>query len=144
MYDSAEGVQKAISEGNGKEWKGKKIYVGEYIKNKPKSKKKFNNIYVKNIPKSFSNEDIENFFSTYGPLGSTMIREPREGELNKLPEEKKNQILSHKYAFICYKNFDDAERAVNTVPYFKVSDKLYNEKVQKLSELLKKNNLPDE
>lgn len=136
LYDSPEAVQKAIKEANGIEWKGKKIYVGEYIKNKPKSKKKFNNIYVKNIPRSFSDADIEKFFSAYGPLGSTLIKEPRENELAKLPEEKKQQILTHKYAFICYKNFDDAEKAVNKVPYYKVSDKAYNEQVDKLANLL--------
>lgn len=89
---------------------------------------------------SFSDKDIENFFSAYGPLGSTMIREPKENELNKLPDEKKNQILTHKYAFICYKNFDDAEKAVNKVPYFKIQDKAYNADLEKIAELLKKQN----
>jgi len=55
----------------------------------------------------------------------------------KLPEEKKNQILSHKYAFICYKNFDDAEKAVNKVPYYKITDKEYNDNLDKLANLLK-------
>ena len=112
--------------------------MGEYIKNKPKAKKKFNNIYVKNIPRSFSDADIENFFTAYGPIGSTLIKEPRENELAKLPDEKKQQILTHKYAFICFKSFDDAEKAVNKVPYYKISDKDYNEQVDKLSDLLSK------
>ncbi len=137
LYDSPEGVKKAIKEANNTEFHGKNIYVGEYIKNKPKSKKKFNNIYVKNIPMSFSDKDIENYFSAYGPLGSTLIRVPKENELSKLPDDKRNQILTHKYAFICYKNFDDAERAVNRVPYLKIQDKTYNTELEKLAELLK-------
>jgi len=87
---------------------------------------------------SFSEKDIENFFSVYGPLGSTLIREPKENELSKLPDDKKTQILTHKYAFICYKNFDDAEKAVNKVPYFKIQDKAYNTELEKIAELLKK------
>jgi RNA recognition motif-containing protein len=112
--------------------------VGEYIKNKPKAKKKFNHICVKNIPRSFSDADIENFFSAYGPLESTLIKEPTENELAKLPEEKKQQILTHKYAFICFKSFDDAEKALNKLPYYKITDKAYNEQVDKVSDLLSK------
>lgn len=53
--------------------------------------------------------------------------------------------MSHKYAFICFKNFDDAERAVNKVPYYKVADKSYNEQVDKLSAMLKSfTNFPEE
>lgn len=85
---------------------------------------------------SFSEKDIENYFSAYGPLGSTLIREPKENELSKLPDEKKNQILSHKYAFICYKNFDDAENAVNKVPYLRIQDKAFNEELEKIAALL--------
>jgi len=67
-----------------------------------------------------------------------LIKEPRENELmSKLPEDKKSQILSHKYAFICYKNFDDAERAVNKVPYYKITDNEYNKKLDKFASLLK-------
>jgi RNA recognition motif-containing protein len=87
---------------------------------------------------SFSDKDIENYFSAFGPLGSTLIRVPKENELTKLPDDKKNQILTHKYAFICYKNFDDAENAVNKVPYFKIQDKAYNTELEKIAELLKK------
>jgi RNA recognition motif-containing protein len=86
---------------------------------------------------SFSDKDIENYFSAYGPLGSTLIRVPKENELSKLPDDKRNQILTHKYAFICYKNFDDAERAVNRVPYLKIQDKNYNTELERVAELLK-------
>jgi hypothetical protein len=67
----------------------------------------------------------------------TLIRVPKENELIKLPDEKKNQILAHKYAFICYKNFDDAENAVNKVPYFKIQDKAFNTELEKIAELFK-------
>lgn len=60
LYDASDAATKAISEGNGAEWKGKNIYVGQFIKNKPKKVPQFNNVYVKNIPKVFI---IINYFS---------------------------------------------------------------------------------
>jgi len=103
-----------------------------------------NNIYVRNIPKSWSTEDIKKFFSTYGELGSVLVKEPEPANLEKLPEDKRNQILSHKYAFICYKDFDAAKNAVNKAPYFKLTDSTYNKDLEKLSELLSKNSVEQE
>ena len=50
LYDNKNSAEMAIREANEKEWKGKPIYVGTFIKNKPKKAPRFNNIYVKNIP----------------------------------------------------------------------------------------------
>ena len=145
LYDSATACKEAITEAHGSIWKGKKLYVSQFIKNRPKTFPKFNNIYVKNIPKSFSNDDIVKFFSKYGELGSVLVKEPEANLLDsKLPTEKKDQILSHKYAFICYKNFDSAMRAVNEVPYFKLNNNNYNDEVKTLVEVLKKNGVKDE
>jgi polyadenylate-binding protein len=51
LYDSVEAARSAIKEGNNFEWKGKKIYVGPFIKNRPKKLPQFNTVYVKNLPK---------------------------------------------------------------------------------------------
>jgi hypothetical protein len=67
-----------------------------------------------------------------------MIREPDSKSLEKLPEEKRKHILAHKYAFICFKNFDSAKNAVNIEPFYKLNNKEYNAKMQKLVELAKK------
>lgn len=145
LYDSSEACKEAIKEGNGSTWKGKKLFVGQFVKNRPKVPPKFNNIYVRNIPKSMTKEDILNFFSKYGELGSVLIKEPDVTNLDsRLPEEKRKQILSHKYAFICYKNFDSAMKAVNEVPYYKLNDKEYNNELNKLVEVLGKNGLEQE
>lgn len=133
LYENAEGAEKAIQETNEKEWKGKKMYAGTFVKNRPRKAPQFNNIYVKNIPKEWSREDIEKYFSKYGTFGSILIREPDAKLLSdKLPEEKRNQILAHKYAFICFKEFDAAKYAVNQVPYYKIVDKAYNAEVDRL------------
>lgn len=50
LYDNKNSAELAVREGNDKEWKGKNIYVGTFIKNRPKKSPKYNNIYVKNIP----------------------------------------------------------------------------------------------
>jgi len=144
LYDNPEAASLAIKEGNLVEWKGKKIYVGQFIKSKPKKAPQFNNIYVKNIPKEWTKEAISKFFSKYGELGSILVREPDATTLDKLPEEKKNQILSHQFAFICFKDFDSAKRAVNEIPYYKVNDKEFNKELDKLVELLKNNGVEQE
>jgi len=145
LYDNAESAQAAIKEANGAEWKGKNIFAGQFIKNRPKRPPQFNNIYVKNIPKLWSKEDIVKFFSKYGELGSILIREPDEKALDpKLPEDKKNYILSHKFAFICFKDFDAARRAVNEIPYYKLHDKTYNAEIDKLVDLLRKNGVEED
>jgi len=51
QYDNPDSANIAIREGNDIEWKGKNLFVGQFLKNKPKRVAQFNNIYVKNIPK---------------------------------------------------------------------------------------------
>ena len=146
LYDSAEGANNAIKECNDKEWKGKELYVGQFVKNRPKKPIRYNNIYVKNIPKEWSKADIEKYFSKYGKISSMIIREPEEERLNaSLPKEKKEQILKHKYAFVCFESLDGpATNAVNQVPYYKINDKAYNDKINKLVELLKKQKVDED
>ena len=127
-----ESAEKAIKETNGVEWKGKTIFSGHFIKNRPKKPIIFNNIYIRNIPKEWSSDDIKKHFSKYGEFGSILIREPDVNQLNKLPAEKRDHIMSHKYAFICYKNFDSAMKAAHEVPYYKLKDETYNGNLNKI------------
>lgn len=140
LYDSAESAKKAIEECNGKEWKGKKLFVCQFIKGRPKKPVRYNNVYVKNIPKSWSNDDIRKYFEKYGKISSMIIREPEEQRLHpNLPPEKKEQILNHKYAFVCFESLDGpAVDVVNQVPYYKIGDDAFNAKIDKLVELIKK------
>jgi polyadenylate-binding protein len=137
LYDNAESAEKAMKESNGVEWKGKKLYVGQFLKNRPKKPVVFNNIYVRNIPKEWSTEDIKKHFSRFGEFGSVLVGEPDSKTLDKLPEEKRASILAHKYAFICFKNFDSAMKAVSEVPYYKLNDKAYNAEVDRVVGLVK-------
>lgn len=51
LYDNEEASKNAIKQGNGLEWKGKKLFVGQFIKNKPKKIPQFNTVYCKNLDK---------------------------------------------------------------------------------------------
>ena len=146
LYDSEEGAKKAIAECHDKKWKDKVLYVGQFEKNRPKKPVQFNNIYVKNIPKEWSDDDIKKYFEKYGEILSMITREPEEGRLNpELPKEKKEQILKHKYAFVCFKKLDGpALHAVNEVPYYKLNNKTYNDTIDKIVKVLEKEGIEED
>jgi RNA recognition motif-containing protein len=85
-------------------------------------------------------------FSKYGEISSMLLKSPDAERLNKnLPEEKRKNILDHKYAFVCYKSLDGpAENAVAKVPYLKLSDESYNNKMEEYAEILRKQNVKEE
>jgi len=126
MFESVEEADKAIAETNNVEFHGKKLWVGKFIKNKPKKPIEFNNLYVKNIPKDYSEDKIKAMFSKYGDLGSCLIRKPKTDIDSKVPEEKKQQILNHQFAFICFKKAEYAMKAMQELPYFKLENSEYN------------------
>jgi len=136
LYDSEEGAKKAIKECHEKEWKGKKLFVAQFQKNRPKQAPKYNNIYVRNIPKEWTEKEIKDYFSKYGEIGSMIVKEPEADKLKKeLPEEKRKQILNHKYAFVCFKSLDGpAKKAVAQVPYLKLSEPEYNKKIDEIAQ----------
>ena len=138
LYDSEEKAKNAIKECNGQNWHGKKIYVSQFIKNRPKKPLKFNNVYVRNIPKDWSENDVRKYFSKFGEIGSMIVKLPEKDKLSKeLPETKMRQILNHKYAFICYKSLDGpAKIVVSKVPFLKISDAKYNTKIEDLAKKL--------
>ena len=51
LYDNEEAAKNAIKQANGLDWKGKKLFVGQFIKNKPKKIPQFNTVYCKNLDK---------------------------------------------------------------------------------------------
>ena len=135
LYDSENGAKNAIKECNGKDWKGKKLFVSQFIKNRPKQPLRFNNIYVRNIPKKWSEIDVKKYFSKYGEIGSMVVKECLEDKLKRdIPEDKRRQILNHKYAFVCYKSLDGpAKKAISQVPYLKISDEKYNKRIKAIA-----------
>jgi polyadenylate-binding protein len=145
LYDTEEGAKKAIKECNGQQWKDKKLFVAQFQQNRPKQPPKYNNIYVRNIPKTWTDKEIKEYFSKYGEIGSMIVKEPDANRLNKdLPEEKKKNILSHKYAFVCFKSLDGpAKLAVARVPYLKIADDEYNKKIDEIAKKAKENGVDE-
>lgn len=73
-----------------------------------------------------------------------MVREPAGTNLEVLPEQKRNEILLHKFAFVCYRDAKSAMRAVNEVPYYKIEDKSYNSEIDGLVSSLRTSNVVPE
>ena len=146
LYENEENAKKAIAECHGKIWKNKKLFVCQFQKNRPKKPLRFNNLYVRNIPKNWSEDDVRNYFSKYGEISSMLVKSPDPSKLNKnLPEEKRKNIINHKYAFVCYKSLDGpAENAVAKVPYLKLFDESYNKKIEEFAEILRKQKVKEE
>ena len=146
LYDNEESGKKAIAECHGKTWDKKKLFVCQFQKNRPRKPLRFNNIYVRNIPKSWSEKDVREYFSKFGEISSMLVKSPDPERLNKnLPEKKRNDILSHKYAFVCYKSLDGpAENAIAKVPYLKITDINYNKKIEDYVEILRKQKIKEE
>ena len=146
LYDNEESAKKAIAECHGQNWKNKKLYVCQFQKNRPRKPLRYNNLYVRNIPKNWSEEDVRNYFSKYGEISSMLVKSSNPEKLNKnLPENKRKNILEHKYAFVCYKSLDGpAENAVAKVPYLKLSDESYNNKMEEYAQILRKQNVKEE
>ena len=101
---------------------------------------------MRNIPKNWSEDDVRNYFSKYGEISSMLVKSPDPSKLNKnLPEEKRKNIINHKYAFVCYKSLDGpAENAVAKVPYLKLFDESYNKKIEEFADTLRKQKLKEE
>ena len=146
LYENEENAKKAIDECHGKMWKNKKLFVCQFQKNRPRKPLRFNNLYVRNIPKDWTEDDVRKYFSKYGEISSMIVKSPDPSKLNKnLPEEKRNNIINHKYAFVCYKSLDGpAENAVAKVPYLKLFDESYNNKIEEFAEILRKQNVKEE
>jgi len=73
-----------------------------------------------------------------------LVKEPDGSNLEVLPEQKRNEILTHKFAFVCYKDPKSAMRAVNEVPYYKIEDNKYNSELETLVSNLRKHSLVPE
>ena len=141
LYDNEESASNAIKEGNGIEFKGKKIFCGQFMKNRPKRPPQFNTVYVKNLKKNLSEDDIRKLFVSYGEILTVFVKEVDEKNLEKLPEEKRKDISEHKFAFITFKNPESASKLVNEQPYLKINDKNYNTELVSIVEVLKQTEL---
>ncbi len=54
-----------------------------------------------------------------------------------LPDEKKSHIMNFLFAFITFKDFNSAEKAVNEASFLKPSNPKFNKELLNLSEIVK-------
>ena len=140
LYDNEESAKQAITEENSTLWKGKRIFVGPYIKKKSKVNAGFNTVYVKNIPKvikivyqkEFKEVEVSKIFSKFGEIESIFIMPVKEESVEKFKEEKKQSIMKFNYSFVTFKESNSAQESVNTQPYFKLNDRQFNIEISSL------------
>jgi len=133
LYHNQESVDVAIKENHETIFRDKKLFVGPFIKNRPRNPVCFNNLFVKNIPKSLPEDKVVEIFTKYGEVSSYIIKETDINTVHgNLSQKKLNQINNHKFGFICFKTFSSAMAAIIEIPYLKISDSNYNEELKKL------------
>lgn len=84
---------------------------------------------------------MKQLFSKFGEVKDVFLKNPDVKTLSNLPENKRNSILAHQFAFVTFKNFESATRVVNEFPYQSLTDQRYNEELNKLVEKIKAGSL---
>ena len=98
-FDSKDLLDKAIEECNGRNLEGSIITVEKYNK-EIRKEPKFNNLYVRGFSENITDDDLTALFSKFGELGSVKVMKNEDGS-------------SKKFGFVCYKEPEDAQKAVD-------------------------------
>jgi polyadenylate-binding protein len=103
-YESEDAALNAIARVNGMAIAGVKVSVAPFKSKKDRGtdKTRFTNIYVKNIPEDFTKERLDDLFSQYGAITSSMIATS--------PDEK-----SRGFGFVNFSNPEEAAAAVEAL-----------------------------
>lgn len=115
-YEDEATVDKVIERANGKIFQGKAIYVGRFVPRRERisdsTPMKFNNLFVKNFDETVTDEKLLEMFTPMGPILSAKVMLNDDGS-------------SKRFGFVCFQNFDDAEKAV-----LKLNDKQLSPEVK--------------
>lgn len=129
-YESEEAAANAINRVDGKLITGEKVEVSAFKSRKERggNKFRFTNVYVKNLPLEFTQKDLENLFSKYGDITSSMLPAPQTGEDGT--EKSKG------FGFINFNSPEAAAAAVEGLNGFEIAPekKLYVVRAQKKEE----------
>ena len=84
QFDNEESAQNAIKKLNGMLINDKKVYVGLFVRRQARAQvnesPKFTNVYVKNFSETYTDEDLKQLFSTYGPITSVVVMKDTDGK----------------------------------------------------------------
>jgi polyadenylate-binding protein len=84
-----------------REVKGKKIEIDKLLKKDKRDigPTKFNNLFVKNLPKGTDDAKLRDLFAQFGDIESATV-------------QKDDQNNYKDYGYVCFKNPDHAEKAM--------------------------------
>ena len=118
-FETKELLEKAIEECNGRMLEGSRISIEKYNKELRKEPK-FNNLYVRGFTENLTDDDLTALFSKFGELGSVKVMRNEDGS-------------SKKFGFVCYKEAEDAQKAVDEMHTKAIEDgsTLYVAKLEK-------------
>ncbi|KAG4401845.1 hypothetical protein AAZX31_02G072800 [Glycine max] len=113
QFDNEESAQNAIKELNGMLINDKKVYVGLFVNRQERAQvdgsPKFTNVYVKNFSETYTDEDLEQLFSTYGTITSAVVMKDTDGK-------------SRCFGFVNFESPDSAVAAVERLNGTTVND----------------------
>lgn len=101
-FEKEEDARKAIELVNGKDIRGNTVYAAYFIPRNERLKARENswtNVYFNNAPSSWTEDDVREIFSKYGPVTSICLR------------EKTFQDETKAFGFCNFENHDDAVAA---------------------------------
>jgi polyadenylate-binding protein len=111
QYKTKEEADAAKAALNGHEFRGKKIDIEIHEKREKREQltTKFNNLFVKNFPAGTDDQQLTKMFEQFGEIESVRVQ---RGEGEELKD----------YGYVCFKDPEDAERALEGMNKKKVGD----------------------
>jgi len=113
-FEGAEAAESAIQMVNEKLIGSKAVFVGKFVPKRERIKIKessWTNVYVKDLDTETSEKELENLFSTYGPLTSIAIM-------------RNDDSTSKGFGFVNFEHHEDAVRAVDAIQGQTVGSKI--------------------
>jgi len=124
QFDNEDSAQNAIKQLNGMLINDKQVYVGLFIRRQARTNgsSKFTNVYVKNFSETFTDEDLNKLFGSYGTITSATVAKDMNGK-------------SRCFGFVNFESPDSAAAAVERLNGTTIDDKvLYVGRAQKKAE----------
>lgn len=99
---------------NDREVNGKKLEINIHEKrdSRKPQEKRYNNLFVKNLPKGTDDEGLRKLFAEFGEIESVQVQRDEEGNLKD-------------YGYVCFKDFDRAEKAVEAMNKKQIGDGVF-------------------
>jgi polyadenylate-binding protein len=128
-YETQEMARAAIESTNGKLILNETVTVEPFKSKKERGgdKNKFTNVYVKNLPESFNKDKLDEMFSKYGDITSSMVA---------MSSNDEKEAKCKGFGFVNYKTAEQANAAVDALNNSNVGGKqpLYVGRAQKKEE----------